>query len=218
KDMMVLLETSSMIAYGENAENVYQPLADCLFKQSADQRLMIQCDSLFSGYLTENESDSFVFSPIILKNGFWETEDFAKFSNDHFQIKGRNKDFVKVKGELTNLLEIKTLLTKILTKKINSLEATVIAIPHKRDENQLILVIGTSNSHKSALTLTNTLNSTIHHLLKELNQMLLPFEKIQHYIIINEIPKTELGKIKYTYFESENFMEYLNENRKNIME
>lgn len=206
-----MTETASMIAYNQTAENNYQLLPDCHIAIHTEGNLLIKCDSLFSGYMIETkmtESDSkFTFEQPHLIDDLWQSEDLALFQDNKLTLLGRNKDIIKIKGELVNLNHLRTLLTNSF-----SLDATIISVPHDRDENELICIVVKNNS-----TAFNN-DKVIKDKLIIFNQNILPFEKIKYYLIVDVLPRTDLGKIKYAEFSSSHFMEQLNENRQPILE
>lgn len=211
-----MTETSSMVAYSANKELNYQLFPNCFGKVSSQGFLEIKTDSLFEGYLIEDGSlSSFHFQPANInpENNYWTTEDLAEIKNTLLFVKGRNQDLLKIKGELVNLTEIRNAFLKIVDSKLNPASIAIISQKHDRNENQLILVID-----KSLISEFSLEKSTFENILVDFNKTVLPFERIFDFVIVDNIERTELGKIKYASFNTLEFQEYLNENRKAIME
>lgn len=204
-----MTETSSMIAYSKTKEQTYQFFPECEGRINSEGLLAIKTDSLFSGYLIESlEKTAFTFQAAQEKslNGFWLTEDFAEVKNSELLLKGRSQDMIKIKGELVNLTALRSALGKIINLSLAPSSFTIISQPHSRDGNELIFVTSTDQS------------DFVKKILAQFNKSVLPFERIYSFLLVQDIEKTELGKIKYASFNTEIFQEYLNENRQTIME
>lgn len=206
-----MTETASMIAYSQTSENNYQPLPDCYLSIHPEGNLLIKCDSLFSGYVIENKiagADSkFIFEQPHMTDDLWQSEDLASFKDNKLTLLGRSKDIIKIKGELVNLNQLRDLLIDNF-----SLEATIISVPHNRDENELVCIVVKNPAAAIAL------DKVIKDKLTGFNKNVLPFEKIKYYLIVDTLPRTDLGKIKYADFSTSHFRELLNENKQSIME
>ncbi len=212
-----MTETASMVAIGVQSDSSYSCLPGCQFKISKENNLMIQCDSLFSGYLSEQGSDKkFIFNPPKMINNFWISEDLAETKEGSFFLKGREKDVIKIKGELVNLFSLRSLLLQEMQAQQVSVEMTIISVPDLRSENKLVLII--SQESLNPVLDSSFVSKKIIPGILEFNEKLLPFERIKYYFIIDFIPKTELGKIKYSQLCSLKNMEVINENRKAILE
>lgn len=211
-----MTETSSMIAYSRNKELSYDFFPNCFGRISKSGHLEVKSDSLFSGYLIENSgNDSFHFQSFNLttENDYWQTEDLADIENSHLYIKGRQQDILKIKGELVNLNDLRKAFSKIFESHFNPSGFAIISQSHERNENELILIIDKNN-----LPLHQRENLIFENILSEFNKTMLPFERIFTFVVVDSIERTELGKIKYASFKTHDFQEYLNENRKTIME
>lgn len=204
-----MTETSSMIAYSNNKEQNYQFFPECTGIVNSEGLLAIKTDSLFSGYLIQSPNQTtFNYHPIQSKDetGFWQTEDFAEIQNSQLFLKGRSQDMIKIKGELVNLTALRSAIGKIINLSLAPSSFTIISRPHVRDENELIFIARADQS------------DFVKKILAQFNKSVLPFEKIYSFLLVEEIEKTELGKIKYVSFNTRIFQEYLNENRQTIME
>ncbi|MBN8536216.1 MAG: AMP-binding protein [Deltaproteobacteria bacterium] len=217
-----MTETASMVATSDQTDDSYSGLPGCQFKISKENNLMIQCDSLFSGYLSEQGSDKkFIFTPPKIVNNFWISEDLAESKEGLFFLKGREKDLIKIKGELVNLFSLRSLLLQEMEAQQVRVEMTIISIPDLRNENKLVLIISQESLNpflESSSALNNFVSEKIIPRIQEFNKKLLPFEQIKLYFIIDFIPRTDLGKIKYSELCSLKNMEVINENRKPILE
>lgn len=209
-----MTETASMVAYSNTKQDSYTFFPHCHGLITSAGRLAITCDSLFQGYLIESKKDSsfyFHSHKQDMQNGYWITQDLAELKNDQLFLKGRELDIIKIHGELVNLNNIRKSFNEFASSLLAN-HSAIIAIPNLRSENELLIIIETIESSKEKLEIE------LQKALVVLNKKLLPFEKIKSYLFIDKLERTELGKIKYTYFESFQFKELMNENKQNFME
>lgn len=132
----------------------------------------VEGESLFEGFLWVNEKGESHWQdrprPFYL-------DDRIVIDGDTIQVLGRQTDLVKILGETVNL---KTLTDKI--HKFTNLKVQVVALKHDRKGYELWLAIEGKDNRVS---------------LAELNQNLLPYERIQGLQIFQSFPRTTLGKI-----------------------
>lgn len=210
-----MTETSSMVAYSRTKQNSYSFFPHCQGLITPAGKLAIACDSLFQGYLMENKNNSsFHFHPRNqeMKDGYWSTQDLAELKENQIFLKGREQDLIKIHGELVNLNKLREDFQKLAASSTLSHHSVLVAIPHLRAESELLVVVETTGSNPDEL------KKNLYETLIKLNKKLLPFERIKSYLFIDKLERTELGKIKYTYFQSSDFKELLNENKQYFME
>lgn len=173
-----MTETASMIAVKKNIHDEYFEALPGVEIQSEDGRLKIKSNSNASYILKLNlqtqELISEKLSPWVLTNDQVET------SQNKFKFLQRESDFVKIKGEGVSLNELR----QVLQRLVHSHQATICNLPHARDGASLVLVVLKGNDPSAILS--------------KFNAQVRPYEKIYSYIEVDEIPVTDLGKIKYT--------------------
>lgn len=168
-----LTECGSQIATASisNISGKLTPLSHVKLRVDQEDRLWIESGALFTGKaVIENEKMTW----IPRESGAWATQDRAEIAKDgSLTILGRFDSVVKVRGEKVDLsaLEIE------LQNKLN-ITLIVIALPDERDGSALWLV-----AEKSLY-------------LEQLNQGLLPHQKLSGIHIVPAFPRTALGKIK----------------------
>lgn len=173
-----MTETASMIAVKKNIHDEYFEALPGVEIGSENGRLKIKSDSNADYILKLNlhtqELISEKLSPWVLTN------DQVEISQNKFKFLQRESDFVKIKGEGVSLNELR----QVLQRSIHSHLATICDLPDARDGTGLVLVV-LKGSDPAAILL-------------KFNAQVRPYEKIYSYIEVDEIPVTDLGKIKYT--------------------
>jgi O-succinylbenzoic acid--CoA ligase len=210
-----MTETSAFMSTSSKSDKYYDPLPEVEIKLDSDNRLAIKTDSLFEGYLQEIGTPAKIgtmdvqwkFQPIPLHDGFWSTEDRAMLDGKQFQILGRAQGIIKIKGELVNTLMLNQRLADISSEMSLGNQTPILHfVPNERDENELFAVfIKTKNEAKQKTVI------------RRFNDLVLPFERINWYILVDEIPKTDLGKVKMNSFSTDSFKESYFENRQSIL-
>lgn len=173
-----MTETASMIAVKKNIHDEYFEALPGVEMSSENGRLKINADSNADYVLRLNlqtqELLSEKLSPGILTN------DQVEILKNRFKFLQRESDFVKIKGEGVSLNELR----QVLQRSVHSHQATICDLPDARDGASLTLVILKGNDPAPILA--------------RFNSQVRPYEKIYSYIEVDEIPVTDLGKIKYT--------------------
>tara|TARA_B110001454_G_scaffold219136_1_gene250274 strand:- start:7776 stop:9080 length:1305 start_codon:yes stop_codon:yes gene_type:complete len=220
-----MTETAAFISTSRKSDKYYVPLPNIELTLDQNDRLAIKTDSLFDGYLiesgaphkTQNTEDKtstraiteniWQFQPIPLQDGFWSTEDRAELSGNQFQILGRDQGIIKIKGELVNTQLLNQRLTDVSAEMSLGNHAPILHfVPNDRDEHELFAIF-TKN-------LDEAKQKTV---IKRFNDAVLPYERIHWYILVDEIPRTDLGKIKTSSFSTDSFKESYFENRQSIL-
>lgn len=132
-------------------------------------RLWLASPSLFTGTATiDNERMTYQERT----EAFWGTEDVAEISGKQLRILGRRDSFVKVRGEKVDLVNLEIELQQRLPSLV------IISKPDARDGTALW------GFAESSLPL------------EELNQGLLPHQKLRGLHVIPSLPRNSLGKVK----------------------
>lgn len=154
-----MTEAGSQIACEERILPIWRTRTD------ETDRLSISGDALFSGYISEN-----TFAP----SGEWfETSDLVHLENDQLRFIGRVDDVVKVLGELVNIPRLEEKLPKT---------CAILALPHPRLENELVLVCENSIDRPGEV-------------MEQFNATRPGYERLSRFLSIEMIPRSPLGKI-----------------------
>lgn len=112
--------------------------------------------------------------------GFWPTRDQVELHEDHLQFIQRLDDVVKIAGEQVSLAKLNNLLMSFVEKE----DQVLVATPSERWGSQIDLVT------------TKEQFARLQPELEKYNQKVMPFERIQNIYFVENLPRTELGKIK----------------------
>lgn len=180
-----MTESCSQIATSDIRERVMRVLPGWQTKVSASGQLSIKGESLLSAYVTCRVSDCSMHDPKV--NGWFETGDLVDVDGDRLMVKGRVDRCVKVLGELVNLDEVEGQLLRVaesLRVPVTSSGFSVIALEDARKGSRLILCSEKSGDPSALLQ--------GHH------AMCHPAERIDEVLVIEEIPRGPLGKVRYS--------------------
>ena len=207
-----MTETSSMIAYSEHKENLFTPFDEIKIGTNSENKLTINCNTLYTCTLKESEISGIDLEYPQLIDNFWQTEDIVSLTpTGNIIFVGRGSDFTKIKGELVNLFLLRQRLNSFCLDFFSSVtNSTIIEIPHLREGSELIAFFETSS--------LENINKAINKILNSFNNSVLPFEKIFSYVLIDRFPLTELGKLKLSEFNTATYKELINEKRSYLME
>jgi O-succinylbenzoic acid--CoA ligase len=173
-------ETSSMVGVKKNEG--YQALPHAQFRVSEKGFLEIKSASLMSGYwncktnsLIEQAEDS-----------WFTTQDLARKVGDEFEILGRGSDYAKISGEGVYLTRLQNILQDCFLEVLPKLAADAVIgfLPSER-RGQEVHMFSTRPQ------------SELEGVLSCYNEKVLPFERIQGFHQVKEIPRTELGKVRW---------------------
>ena len=180
-----MTETASMIAVKE--AEFFQVLPGVEVKIDLDL-LSIKCDSLLTAKIQKVANQIEVKK--IHENSWYLTEDRVELfmgTNEIFlKFLGRKTDYIKILGEGVSLSEIRSKLSElVLLKGINFTEFELLALEDTRAGYKLVLAVeNTVNKPKAS------------ELMEFYNRACRPYEKILQCVVVRQIPRTELGKLK----------------------
>lgn len=138
----------------------------------AEGRMRIRGEALFSGYATKG-TDGWNFD--IARDGedWFTSADRVELRDGALRFLGRSDDLVKISGELVSLSSLSARVTAC------GWVGLVVAVPHERRGNELVLV--TEGEEDNALAL--------------FNEGLPPLERVSRVVSLAQLPRTEVGKI-----------------------
>ena len=179
-----MTETCSQIATAslESLSNHSYPELEILehaeCRLSKDEFLEVKCSSLFKCQIHITPEDVLLLEP---EFDWYKTQDYADLKDGHLKPKGRGLFVKKVSGGLVNLTALEEVFSEI---KPQDLDSVLVFNNNPRKENQVDLVVtdlkGVDNS------------------IEKFNSRVKPYEQIENVYCVKEIPKTDLGKVKYT--------------------
>jgi acyl-CoA synthetase (AMP-forming)/AMP-acid ligase II len=143
-----------------------------------NQELAIHSPSLLTGYITRNNQHAQFFDPKV--NGWFETTDRVRIADHQLEVLGRLSNVVKVSGEQVDLTKLSNIFRKIAPQQ----DAIVFAIPDDRTGHRVVLV-----------SLSAVDESRLNLLREQFNREVMPFERIQEIRIVEQFPRTALGKL-----------------------
>lgn len=181
-------ETASQIATASLAslqQDEFPPLgllSHAQARQNAEGFLEVHATSLFTCYAQNEGEQQRWWDPKV--NGWFTTEDRGSVQNGFLQIEGRSKDYIKIGGEGTNVARLRSVLeqTALALNAQWPLRVTLLEMPSSRLGFEIHVV--------STLSSTDT-----EFLLQQFSEKVLPFERPRKIHYVNEIPRSDLGKI-----------------------
>lgn len=135
-------------------------------------RLRIRGEALFSGYATKG-AQGWVFDTARDGEGWFTSGDRVALRDGALRFLGRSDDLVKVSGEWVSL---SALSARVAARGWVGL---VVAVPHERRENELVLV--TEGEEDDALA--------------RFNEGLPPLEHVGRAVSFPRLPRTDVGKL-----------------------
>lgn len=142
--------------------------------------LSIKGAPLLTCYLKVNDGQVRQDSP--LTDGWFTTSDRAEIENDYLVFRGRSDRCVKVLGELVDLAGVETKLQTML----GDIQVAVIALPDDRKSNRLVLCAEQAGDARFKKTLD------------DYNLTCVPVARVESVSWIDEIPRSDLGKVRYS--------------------
>lgn len=183
-----MTETASQIATAslESLNDAVYPAIELLShaqaRTNADGFLEVTAESLFTCYAQNTPEGIRHWDPKIAN--WFTTEDRGVVEGRSLKIEGRSKDYVKIGGEGTNVARLRALLEQSALD-LNPqwpLQVTLLDMPSERlgAEIHMVTTLSSDKAQKIA---------------DSYSEKVLPFEKIRKMHIVNEIPRSDLGKI-----------------------
>lgn len=148
-------------------------------KVDIDGRLVIRGEALFSGYAIR-EGAQWKFEDARDGGGWFVTGDRCELQDGMLRFSGRADDLVKISGELVSLSEVNRLAESV-AREMGS-DAAAIALPDDRRENELVVVMKACERDASDL-------------LCDLNSQLDGIEAVRRVVFVDQLPRTEIGKL-----------------------
>lgn len=152
---------------------------------NSEGKLKIRSSALLTGFAQWQGNEAQWLDP--KKDGWFVTEDQAILENGYIAPQGRGHQYIKILGEGVSLFRLQEIFEEIVRTEDpqNWQSYALISRPHSRKENEVIMLHATTSPDK------------LESIFKIYNSKVLSIEKAQEMIAVKEIPRTDLGKIKY---------------------
>jgi O-succinylbenzoic acid--CoA ligase len=187
-----LTETCSQVATQNLTSSPNLEILDHLeARQGSEGRIQVRGSSLLSGYITRPSSAEPTFLDPKDSEGWFTTEDVGEVQGRTLTITGRSSDRLKIGGELANLALLRQAWADVAG------ELSPFTALASQDDARLENVIVLITEEGSATTYAGQLNLAI----EKFNDAVHPFERIRKTYVIQEIPRTELGKVKWSLLD-----------------
>jgi o-succinylbenzoate---CoA ligase len=183
-----MTETCSMIAVREKDNDLFH-LLNNVYVKAEEKKLSIRCDSLLTATIQKNENK--VQIKYFDENSWYESEDQVDLINMNSEVYlrflGRDQDYLKILGEGVSLAELRTLLSRIVMNyKLPVLSFEIVDLEDVRAGSRLFLAA------------ENNINSEIvEKVFQDFNRQCRAYEKLKQVVLVEKIPRTELGKLKF---------------------
>lgn len=191
-----MTETASQIATAslESLQGDTYPAMGLLkhakVRQNDGGYLEVWAESLFTVYAQNTDSGAKAWNPKT-SDGWFTTEDRGQFINGSLEIEGRGRDYIKIGGEATNVARLRSIL-----------ESCAFGL-NPQWPNQVTLMDMPSDRLGAEIHLVSTLSDAdTEKVLKHYSEQVLPFEKARKIYYMNEIPRSDLGKILWAELRS----------------
>ena len=151
-------------------------------RTNAEGYLEVTSTSLFTCYAKNTEEGSASWDPKV--EGWFTTEDLGEIENGGLQVGGRKSDYIKIGGEGTNLARLRRIL-EACALDLNSawpLQVTLLEVPSERLGAEIEMICSLRPEEAEILSV-------------KYQEKVLPFEKVRRIKYVDQIPRTDLGKI-----------------------
>lgn len=172
-----MTECASQIATATVTDHRLQLLSHLQVKVDETSRICVKGDSLFTVYLDGNG----ISDPKI--DGWFTTSDLGILEGKILKMLGRADDFVKISGELVSIPRLEEILSNIQLKHQQQIDMAIVALPDARLGFAIHLVTTEKGLH-------------FENILREYQNLVLPFETIRQIHLLDKIPRTSLNKVR----------------------
>lgn len=190
-----MTETSSQIATASleslNSEEYPEMklLSHAQARRNSEGYLEVSGSSLFTCYARLGNGHQKTWKPLV--NGWFITEDQGEVLNSVISVQGRSQDYIKIGGEGTNLLRLRQILEACIDQVDASLQRELVLIDMESERlGREIHLVVQSDSLK------------ISEVQELYSQKVLPFEKIRKVHTVEQIPRSDLGKVLWKQLRS----------------
>ena len=176
-----MTETASLVAV--KTQDIFCGLPGVELK-TENGILKIKCNSLLAAAIqhVENEIKITEFQ----SDEWFSTEDLAEMTASGFRFLGRQGEYIKILGEGVSLNELRNKFAQFAVGNgHNPTLFELIALEESRAGFQLIVTVEAAESYVKCQKLINFYNQSCR-----------PYEKIAKCVVVGQIPRTAMGKLK----------------------
>lgn len=148
-------------------------------------RIAIQSPSLLTGYFLQSEGQ-FQFHDPKIANTF-VTQDLGMIKGNQLIVLGRCDEVIKVNGENVSLPHLEQVAQTLKQEHSFLCDVALFSFPDDRSGRRVGMAFSNQKLHPQ-----KNIDAFVQHF----NQRVLPFERVHDVLFVNEIPKTDLFKIK----------------------
>ena len=152
-----------------------------------DGRICVRGASLLTGIVKPDKSGRPVFLDPKDADGWLVTDDFGALGSTGLKVLGRIQDRVKIGGELVNLAALRRILDEEAGRLGVSQGVTLVGIPDARLESVIALFAEIAIEPDAIAKVRKAFDARV-----------MPYERIREVNRIARIPRTDLGKIKWS--------------------
>lgn len=176
-------ESLSSLSAPPMDEPVFEILPHLSARSGFDDRLALMGSSLLSGWIVEDSSGQPVYEDPKDEKGWLVTQDLGRVTGRTLTVTGRASHIVKVLGETVSLAKLEAILTEVAGKMAP--HVALVDVPDARLEARIVLAFEPPLTQDLAESIQGRFLTKV-----------LPFERIRACVMVPEIPRTELGKVK----------------------
>lgn len=188
-----MTELASTVGLIEN-ESIIKPLPHCQFTVAGD-KLAVYSKSLFSGYVQVIKGQVEFVKPQF-QAGFFVTDDVVQKTSQGVMLLGRGQDMVKISGELVSMNKLRDILFKIVGLE-NAPYFYLMALPDVRMEHRIVLIVVKAESFRDRNVKSQfALQPAWIQKVNDFQNEVMPFEKIKALYYLDQLPRTDLGKVQ----------------------
>lgn len=149
-----------------------------------DSKIQISGNSLLSYYISITEETFKIFDPKV--NHSFKTNDIGLLNDDNLFVFGRSDDNIKINGEFVNLNKVNQTFQRYMSNENMNLDFVITNLKNERTGSELIGVFLNSD---------RTYEENIKKIQLIYNRNVLSHERFHKMKFIENIPRTDLGKI-----------------------
>jgi o-succinylbenzoate---CoA ligase len=175
-----MTETASQVATESlNGPEGLQILPHLEARTDEEGRIQVRGASLLTAYITEGPN---LTDPKDAQ-GWFTTEDLGIVDGKTLIWQGRKQDRIKIGGELANLAALIRRFDQIAKDTQLPIDYALLAAPDDRLESVIVLFIAGKEELAAPA-------------ISEFNRNAVPYERIRKVHVVDQIPRTDLGKVK----------------------
>lgn len=158
-------------------------------KHPADDRLQIKGEALGGAYLELSRAGKLEYSKVEDEDTWFTTSDRVEIRRSGERVElcvlGRVDDVIKILGEQVSLIQLNQSLRQLIDASAEIDDGFLMALPDQRKGHRIVAALVLSADKASARRLIEVFNAQVE-----------AYERIDEYRVIDEIPRSALGKVQ----------------------